>query len=381
MYSVDAYGKMITDLHRTNAYVRALQKTVKAGSVVVDLGSGPGFFSLLACKLGARRVYAIEPDDVIQLACECARNNGVSDRVEFIQDFSTNVSLPEPADVVIADLRGVLPFFGRNLPAIQDACNRFLAPEGIFIPACDHLWAAPAHAPVTYQKLEAPWSMNEGVSLSSARNVVMNTWSKSRLNTDDLLCAPAKWHTIDYYNIDSFDVCSEMTFAITKAGTIHGIAIWFNSDLCDGITLSNAPGMPELIYGQGFFPLLQPTEVRAGEEVHFRIRADLIKNDYIWSWETSIPDRNNATSDEVHFKQSTLFGSPLSPSQLRKRASSHTPLPNDDALVNSFIVSQMDGTTTLEQIAHEVVERFSDRFRNNGDALDAVADISARFSK
>src|SRR5437867_10461320 len=107
MYSIYSYGQMLADTPRLDAYVAALKTTVKPGSVVLDLGCGPGVFALLACKLGARRVYAVEPDAVIQLAREAAVANGLADRIEFIQNFSTQITLPEPADIIISDLRGV----------------------------------------------------------------------------------------------------------------------------------------------------------------------------------------------------------------------------------------------------------------------------------
>ena len=88
MYSVYFYGQMLADTPRLRAYVEALKRSVKPGAVVLDLGCGPGFFALLACQLGARRVYAVEPDDVIQIAHDAATANGYTDKIDFFQSFS-----------------------------------------------------------------------------------------------------------------------------------------------------------------------------------------------------------------------------------------------------------------------------------------------------
>src|SRR5215218_4713061 len=93
MYSVHFYGQMLADAPRMNAYAAALRHTVKSDSVVMDLGSGPGVFALLACKLGARRVYAVEPENVISLARETAAANGFADRIDFFEKLSTEISL------------------------------------------------------------------------------------------------------------------------------------------------------------------------------------------------------------------------------------------------------------------------------------------------
>src|SRR5687767_11640886 len=114
MYSIADYGAMISDDVRMGAFMRALRETVKPGAVVIDIGTGTGIFALLACRLGARRVYALEPDDAIQVAREIAAANGYADRIEFIQAMSTQVTLPERADVIISDLGGVLPWFQQH---------------------------------------------------------------------------------------------------------------------------------------------------------------------------------------------------------------------------------------------------------------------------
>src|SRR5688572_25765075 len=120
MYSVAGYGSMMADLVRMDACVEALRRAVRPGSVVLDLGAGTGVFSLLACKLGARRVFAVEPNDAIQVARQAAAANGCGDRIDFFQELSTKISLPEAADVIISDLRGVLPWFTQHLPSILD---------------------------------------------------------------------------------------------------------------------------------------------------------------------------------------------------------------------------------------------------------------------
>src|SRR5579864_6216059 len=109
MYNLTDYGAMMFDQPRMQAYVSALERAVRPGSVVLDIGTGTGVFALLACRFGARKVYAIEPNDAIHVARRLAADNGCADRIEFVQDLSTRITLPEKADVIVSDLRGVLP--------------------------------------------------------------------------------------------------------------------------------------------------------------------------------------------------------------------------------------------------------------------------------
>jgi len=97
-----------------------------------------------------------------------------------------------------------------------------------------------------------------------------------------------------------------------RNGTAHGVAVWFDSELVDGIGLSNHPAAPKMIYGVGLFPFAEPVEVKEGERIELRLGADLVQDGYVWRWETDFPSAS--------FKQSTFYGVPLSTAQLRKSA-------------------------------------------------------------
>src|SRR5215203_4139717 len=128
MYSLHFYGQMIADGPRVQAYAEALRRTVTPNSVVMDLGGGRSIFELLACKFGARHVYAVEPENVIGLAREAAAANGFPELIEFFEKPSTEITVSEPADIIISDLRGVLPWFQQHIPSLIDARKRLLAP-------------------------------------------------------------------------------------------------------------------------------------------------------------------------------------------------------------------------------------------------------------
>jgi type I protein arginine methyltransferase len=312
MYSVSAYGKMIADGPRINAYLAALRQAIRPGSVVIDLGSGPGFFALVACRLGARRVFAIEPDNIIQVGRDAARDHGLADRIEFIQNLSTKVTLPERADVIVSDLRGILPWFQQHIPSIIDARSRFLAPGGILIPSRDRLWIAVVEAPARYAEIVRPW---EGHALSSGRKLSVNSLNKVRVQPEGLLGQPACWHELDYRQVEAVNVCQNVSLPVARNGTAHGLAVWFDSELFAGTGFSNAPGETELIYGNAFLAFEQPVDVAAEDRIEVRLEARLIGDDYAWRWDTIVTSRGEVKRS---FRQSTLFGVPLSISKLHE---------------------------------------------------------------
>jgi len=379
MYSVYFYGRMLADTPRMHAYVEALKTVVKPGAVVLDLGCGPGLFALLACQLGARRVYAVEPDDVIQIAREAATANKCTDKIEFFQDFSTEITLPEPADIIISDLRGVLPWYQSHIPSIIDARSRLLAPGGMLIPERDLVWASVVEAPESYNEIVRPWERTD-VELSTAKRVVINTWRKARINPDQLLSAPVCCYRVDYNTIESNDFETDISFGVDRSGTAHGFGIWFDSELVDDIGFSNHPREPELVYGQAFFPLEHPVEVEQGDRITLSLKADFVRNNYVWRWDTSIITGANSEA-RATFKQSTLNGVPLSPGQLRKQSATYKPTLTEAGQVRSFILESMTGSNSLEEIALRVAECFPQRYSDSKSAFDDVAAVSLEFGR
>ncbi len=313
MYSVHFYGQMLADATRMEAYAAALREEVNPDSVVLDLGCGPGVFALLACKLGARRVYAVEPENIIGLAREAAVANGFSDRLEFFETLSTEVTLPEPATIIISDLRGVLPWFEQHIPSIIDARERLLTRLGVLIPQRDMLWAAVVEAAEQYEELVGPWQDQFDLDLSAGTRLVTNHWRKSRIKPEQLLTSPIHWTTLDYYEVTNPDIHAEISWRAARNGTAHGLAVWFDSELVDGVRISNHPAAPEMIYGTGFFPFSKPVEVLEGESIAVRLAADLVNDGYVWRWDTEV-------AGKASFKQSTFLGVPLSTNRLRKLA-------------------------------------------------------------
>ena len=208
MYSISDYGSMIADRVRMDPYAYALKQAIGPNSVVLDIGAGTGIHALLAAKFGARRVYAVEPNEAIFLAQELAQANGLAERIEFFQDISTAITLSEPADVIVSDLRGTLPPFGLHIPSIIDARQRHLAPGGTLIPRRDTVWISLIEAPSDYNDLIRPWNLPYGLAMDAAKEIVLNNWSEDPADTispRNLLTEAQIWAILDYSTIDSPD--------------------------------------------------------------------------------------------------------------------------------------------------------------------------------
>jgi type I protein arginine methyltransferase len=382
MYSLAHFGSMISDEIRMQAYLKAMKKAIRPGSIVLDIGTGTGIMAFFALKFGAKFVYAIEPNNLIHIAEEMAQANGFSSKVKFIKDFSTNVTLDEKVDVVVSDLRSALPFLEMHIPSIADARARFLKPAGVLIPLRDTLWVSVVESPGLYNKLVEPWEKYANqFDMDIARSMAVNDRIVGRAKASDMLTSPFNWVTLDYTTIQSPNVFGETSKKFLRSGTAHGLIIWYDAEFIKNVTFHNKPGTKNhpKVYGSVFFPLHHPVKVAKGDNVDIQIKATLVNDDYIWNWNTHFTDSKGR--EQAAFEQSTFYSQRLPLAALRRSSLAFVPSMNSDGEVDKFILDSINGSDTIEQIAQRSVSKFPEIFRNIQDASARVSKLAKRYGK
>ena len=379
MYSLSDYGSMMGDGWRFAAYAKAIAKSVRPGDAVAEIGCGPGVFSLLACRAGARRVYAIESEDSIQFARTLAAENGFADRIEFIQSDSRKVELPERVNVIVSDVRGTLPLSGSAIATMGDARRRFLVPGGTMIPEKDTLQAAIVEARDFYEGLAAPWKKPvDSFNLASLLAPILNETYSVSFKPRQLLSEPRAWHELNYVAGAEETASASLRFRMERNGTAHGLCLWFETQLLGDIGYGSGPSGASIIYGQLFLPWLEPVEVLEGQEVSVELRANAVGKDYVWRWETRIALPGGA---ERHFAQCTFQGANFVHSSLRRRAADFVPQLSEAGEAERWLLEAMNGQSSLQVIAQEAARRFPRVFHGWEEAFQRAAELSGRFSR
>ena len=306
-YPVASFGRFMSDRVRSGAYLDAMRHVITPDSVVLNIGAGTGLFAMLAVKLGARRVFAIETNNIISLATQIAKANGMADRIEFIKGMSTETELDEPADVIVSDLRGVLPHFEQHIASIVDARQRLLAPDGILLPQVDKIWAALVRTPSYYKRrYDRNWLQNDfGLDMTPARSMLTNDWHRTHLRASQLISDPVLAATIDYTSVVDENMSASISWPFDHPELSHGLALWFDTTIYGEHGFSNRPGLPKLIYGQAFFPFDHPIQINVDESITVAISAKVIGGEYIWKWITSLTDATGVTRSV--YRQSSIW--------------------------------------------------------------------------
>lgn len=110
----------------TRGVLRLMQRLVREGDTVADLGAGSAVLSIAAARLGASRIAAIEMDaDAIGNAEENVERNGVGDRVKVLHgDAAVLLPLVAPVRVLLANILSSV------LVQLSPIMRESLAPDG-----------------------------------------------------------------------------------------------------------------------------------------------------------------------------------------------------------------------------------------------------------
>ena len=115
---INRHRSMVFDAVRNRAYTRAMERLVTPDSIVLDLGAGLGVLGMTAAKLGAARVYLVEPAIPAGLLRDLVNANGL-DNVTCLESSIEEVAkktleclketfqLTSPLDVLSVDERSL----------------------------------------------------------------------------------------------------------------------------------------------------------------------------------------------------------------------------------------------------------------------------------
>lgn len=280
---INYHLSMLVDEIRTGSYSQAISQVVKKGDVVVDIGCGSGILSFLACRAGAKRVYAIEQEAVIEIAKVVASKNGLNDCVTFFNETSFSVELPERADVILTETMGTFGFEEGILGSLTDARDRFLKKEGRLIPHSLELFLVPVELPKFYEHMIDFWVTGcQGLDYSPVRELTINNFHPIKLHDGTFLSKPSQVEQIIFTETNRQEIDVNVSFYTTRRGHLHGFAGWFNSELTPGLNISNGPGDQASHWGLAFFPIARPVQVDRGNRILTEVSST--KNGEYWHW-------------------------------------------------------------------------------------------------
>ncbi|MEP6789025.1 MAG: 50S ribosomal protein L11 methyltransferase [Acidobacteriota bacterium] len=140
------HQNMLADGVRNKFLYQAIKANVTSDTSFLDVGAGTGVWAILAAKLGAKRVVAVEIEEcLIPVIYKHAQENGVAHKIEIIHANSNDVKLRGRFDVIVSELFGNDAIGAETVRSFVNIRNRFLAQDGVLIPQKLAMMSGPAH--------------------------------------------------------------------------------------------------------------------------------------------------------------------------------------------------------------------------------------------
>lgn len=276
--TLEFHQKMLMDGVRNKLLFEAIKRHVTSKISFLDIGAGTGVWAILAAKLGAKRVVAVEIDEcLIPIIFRLAQENGVANKIEIIHGNSDDVRICGKFDVIVSELFGQDAFGEQTIKSFVSLRSRFLASDGILIPQKMTMLAVPVHLENSVQNLPAELPISCDFFKSLKLNYSWNAPLPDRQKVK-FLAEAKELVEIDFRTVEiapSFKNLS-LSWQVNDLSKANAVAVFNCSTFTDEIKMDNfaSQSWETNIYE------FQPFTERIGE-----IKFDLTMDDRksIWS--------------------------------------------------------------------------------------------------
>lgn len=292
-----AHITMLSDGERMNAYFTALEKAIIPGeSVVVDIGTGTGVLAMMAAKLGAKKVHAIEMGKIANIAEKLISDNGLDSVITVCRGFSNDIELPEKADIVVSETMGFTGFEESIVEIFADAAKRLAKPNAVLIPKSVSLYLSPTGDQTIRDTFLQFWDNPiQSIDFSWLKKIAANNMYSRQLFTDkDLVSDAQEAFTFLLGKHQNTKTSSKISFAIKKGELLSGIAGWFSVDMGFGCILDTNPRQ-ENEHGhwqQFFIPFEENIQASGGNTLSFELQMEVISGLVVFSWKADLLDKD-----------------------------------------------------------------------------------------
>ena len=272
--SLHGYADMVFRSPRIDAFRGAIERVVRPGMRVLDLGTGLGTYATFAARAGAESVTAVDSHRVVHLARSLATRNGLDDRIDFVRARAPEGLSGGPWDVIVFEDYPTPFLDAATHRLLRVLAARHLVPGGVMLPGgvrfgmaavTGERWSVAASVP---PEGRTPF----GIDWGELRSLLANAGRKVFLTAaSDVLAPGDPGPRRPLLPVPSSEALGVEGAWVASGQPVVGLAVWFDLDLGDGVWVGNAPGGPGEPWGQWLLPVDPPLEAPAGTTIRARV--------------------------------------------------------------------------------------------------------------
>lgn len=281
------HQKMLADGLRNGLIFEAMKRHITSDTNFLDVGAGTGVWAILAAKLGAKRVVAIEIEEgLIPVLYKHAQENGVAHKIEIIHGHSDHAKIKGKFDVIVSELFGSDALSQRTVDSFVSIRKRFLAPNGVLIPQKLRMLVAPAKLSNPLSKIPAklPLSCNFLKSIKMNYGIMLSVEERERVT---FLAKPELLAELDFRTVETAPSLASLsaTWKMRNISKVNSFVTFNESVFDDGIKM-DAFGSQS--WGASAYEF-EPFAIKAGE-----LRFEQSMDAKHGSWSASVPTEPTA---------------------------------------------------------------------------------------
>lgn len=286
---------MLSDSYRIDRYYEAIDKLVRHGDIVIDLGAGTGILSFFAAKK-AEKVHAIEHASIIEIADRLAAINGFRN-INFHHCNSRDFVLQGKVDIIVHEqIGGNNPLSENMIENIIDLRDRVLRPGGKILPNRFDIFLEPLQLKDD-AKVPFLWEMDiHGVAFRELRGKMprlapiegsISPYHYRNITPPEvqcLLCEPKPILSFDLETMGRDDLPKRVVYQNTaeRDGVVDGLCIYFRAIFDDAIVLETSPLGPRTSWTMRMYRV-EGMPVRKGQRVSYELGIKHARNDDTWT--------------------------------------------------------------------------------------------------
>ena len=338
----------LSDTTRLAQFKKAITQSVKPGDLVADIGCGFGVLGMWCLRAGAARVWGIDSTGALDIARQSLTRAGLADRFEFIRAQSFHVDLPQQVDVIVCDHTGHFGLDYKIVSTLNDARRRFLKPGGRIIPARLGLYVGAVQSPSGRRAAEAWATPPMPPEYHWLRGHGVNTRHLLDVTPSEFLSEPALLGTVDFAEENSDYFSFKTDLRVTRDGVVDGLAGWHDTELTEGVFMTNSPlAQARMARASAFFPLDQPLAVKAGDRLSAAVMTRPGEALISWTVEAPASGRRQA--------QSTWKSLILGEAQFARAQSGWKPRLSETGEARKIVLGYCDGARSSHEIEQAVI--------------------------
>ncbi len=231
------HESMLADNFRNKLLYEALQKQISSETNFLDIGAGVGVWAILAAKLGAKRVVAVEIEEcLIPIIFRHAQEEGVADKIEIILGNSDDVKIRGKFDVIVSELFSNNAFGAKTINSFISLRERFLAPSGVLIPQKLAFFAAPVFLENSINEIPLKGDFLKSLRLNYPRILTLEERKKMKFAAE-----PKEFLEVNFQTISEPPSLKNLTasWKTDKLNEINAFAVFSHSSFSEQLEMNS----------------------------------------------------------------------------------------------------------------------------------------------